>query len=191
MNRIRIRRALVRHSPILGIALLVAACAGSAGGIKVTDAWARNSPATASAGAAYLVIENPGTAADALLGASSPAAKTVEVHETVDMSSSAPSSSGMPAASGGMGSTAPSASGGMDSPMPAASGGTSSGPMMGMQKVDRVEIPAGGRLELKPGSYHIMLIGLTQDLKVGDRIEITLRFEKAGEITVSAEVRAS
>jgi len=46
-------------------------------------------------------------------------------------------------------------------------------------------------VELKPGSYHIMLIGLKQDLKPGDRIEITLRFEKAGEIKVNAPVRES
>ena len=74
--------------------------------------------------------------------------------------------------------------------MPAASAGMSSGGMMGMQKVDRVEVPAGGKLELKPGSYHIMLIGLNQELKVGDKIDITLKFEKAGDVKVTAEVRA-
>ena len=169
MNHVPTRRALAQHSTILAIALLVAACSGSAGGIKVTGAWARSSPARASAGAAYLVIENPGSAADALIGASSPAARTVEVHETVDLGSAAPAGSGMPAASGGM----------------------SSGGMMGMRKVDRVEIPAGGRLELKPGSYHLMMIGLTRDLKAGDTIELTLTFEKAGEMKVTAEVRAS
>ena len=63
--------------------------------------------------------------------------------------------------------------------------------MMGMQPIARLEIPAGGSVELKPGSYHIMLIGLKQDLKVGDSIEITLKFEKAGEIKVTAAVRES
>ena len=74
---------------------------------------------------------------------------------------------------------------------PAASGGMGSGGMLGMRPVDRVEIPAGGTLELKPGSYHIMLIGLNQDLKVGDSIEITLKLEKAGDVKVTAEVRAN
>jgi len=140
---------------------LLAGCSGStaspSGGITVTDAWARSSSAMAGAGAAYATITNAGSAADALIGASSPAARTVEVHETVVM--------GSPDASGGG--------------------------MMGMQPVARVEIPAGGSLQLKPGSYHVMLIGLVKDLKPGDTIELTLKFEKAGQITVTAQVRAS
>ena len=63
--------------------------------------------------------------------------------------------------------------------------------MMGMRPVARVEIPAGGSLQLKPGSYHVMLIGLARDLAVGDTIDLTLTFEKAGSITVKAQVRAS
>jgi copper(I)-binding protein len=61
--------------------------------------------------------------------------------------------------------------------------------MLGMQKIDRLEIPAGGSVELKPGSYHLMLIGPTQELTVGDTIEMTLDFEKAGPVKVTAEVR--
>ena len=60
---------------VLALALVVAACGGGSGGISITDAWARNSPAAASAGAAYMVIENTGSAADALIGASSAVAK--------------------------------------------------------------------------------------------------------------------
>ena len=170
---ISVRRALARLVPVLALALVVAACGSSGDGIKVTDPWVRNSPMVASAGAAYMVIENTGSAADALIGASSTVAKSTEVHETVEM----PAESMMPAES-----TMP-----MDSP--AASGGMSPGGMLGMRPVERVEIPAGGTLELKPGSYHIMLIGLNQELKVGDTVEITLTLEKAGEIKVTAEVR--
>ena len=36
-----------------------------------------------------------------------------------------------------------------------------------------------------------MLIGLAKDLVVGDTIDLTLTFEKAGPITVKAQVRAS
>jgi hypothetical protein len=52
-----------------------------------------------------------------------------------------------------------------------------------------LDIPAGETVELKPGGYHIMLIGLTRDLKVGDRYELTLHFEKAGEVTLTVDVR--
>jgi len=73
----------------------------------------------------------------------------------------------------------------------ASSGTGTGGSMMGMQKMDRLEIPAGGSVELKPGSYHIMLIGLTRELKAGERIDITLKFEKAGDVKVTAEVRGN
>ena len=145
------------------VAATVAACStGGNASIKVTNPWARASSAMAAAGAAYMTIQNTGSATDALVGASSPAARTVEVHETVAMGS----------------------------PAPSASGGTAGG-MMGMQPVARLEIPAGGSVELKPGGYHIMLIDLTKDLNAGATIEITLTFEKAGKVTVSAEVRES
>lgn len=51
------------------------------------------------------------------------------------------------------------------------------------------EIPAGGSVELKPGGKHVMLMGLTAPLKVGDKIEITLNFEKAGAIKIQVPVR--
>jgi periplasmic copper chaperone A len=160
-------RALGLTAAAVLAAATLAACSSAAspspaGGIAVTGAWARASSATAAAGAAYMTITNSGSAADAVVGAASPAAATVEVHETYVM--------GSPAASGGM--------------------GMGSG-AMGMRPIPRLEIPANGSVELKPGSYHIMLIGLTKDLVVGEKIEITLTFEKAGKVTVTAEVRAS
>ena len=47
-----------------------------------------------------------------------------------------------------------------------------------------INIPANGNLSLKPGSYHIMLSGLDKDLKLGDKIEVTLEFSKNKSITV-------
>jgi hypothetical protein len=168
-------RVLSRLAPIALVALLVAACSGAAGDVKVSEPWARTSPMVAGAGAAYMVIENPGSAADFLLGGSSDVAKAVEVHETVAMESVAPmESTGM---------------GGMESPMASDGGMATGGSMMGMQKMDRLEIPAGGSVELKPGSYHIMLIDLTRELKAGEKIDLTLNFEKAGDVKVTAEVR--
>jgi copper(I)-binding protein len=61
--------------------------------------------------------------------------------------------------------------------------------IMRMQKVDGVEIPANGKVELKPGGYHIMLINLKQDLKAGEKVPFTLVFEKNGEINLEAEIR--
>ncbi len=169
-----------RLAALLAVVVIAGACSsGSAGvagsgSIEVSDAWARTSPMIEGAGAAYLVIKNTGSEADALIGASSPAAKTTEVHETYVVEAS-------PAASmdGGMASPAASTEAGMGS------GGT----MMGMRPIPRLDIPAGGTVELKPGSYHIMLIELVAPLKVGDKIDITLTFEKAGEIKVTAEVK--
>jgi copper(I)-binding protein len=62
--------------------------------------------------------------------------------------------------------------------------------VMSMRPVDAVDIPAGGTSELKPGSFHIMLVGLMRDLNAGEQIPITLVFENAGKITIDAEVRA-
>jgi periplasmic copper chaperone A len=61
--------------------------------------------------------------------------------------------------------------------------------VMKMRPVDAVAVPAGGKAELKPGSYHIMLLDLKRPLKVGDTFPLTLTFERAGatEVTVTVE----
>lgn len=51
------------------------------------------------------------------------------------------------------------------------------------------EVPAKGRLELKPGGKHLMFVGLASPLEEGKEVEITLVFEKAGEMTVKAPIR--
>lgn len=51
------------------------------------------------------------------------------------------------------------------------------------------EVPANGRLELKPGGKHMMFVGLTAAVTVGSEIEITLVFEQAGELTIKAPVK--
>ena len=61
--------------------------------------------------------------------------------------------------------------------------------MMMMEKVDKVALPTGARVELKPGSYHLMLIGLKRPLTPGQTVDITLEFERAGKIKTRAEVR--
>ncbi len=51
-----------------------------------------------------------------------------------------------------------------------------------------IEIPAHGSAELKPLGLHVMLMGLKEPLKKGDTLDLTLVFEKAGEVPVKATV---
>jgi copper(I)-binding protein len=64
------------------------------------------------------------------------------------------------------------------------------GDVMRMRQVDAIELPAGQTVELKPGGLHLMLMGLKAPLKAGDSVPVTLRFEKAGEVTVQLKVEA-
>jgi periplasmic copper chaperone A len=64
------------------------------------------------------------------------------------------------------------------------------GDVMKMRRVDAVEVPAGGMAALEPSGYHIMLIGLAQPLKEGERFPLTLTFRVAGEVTVEVKVEA-
>ena len=56
---------------------------------------------------------------------------------------------------------------------------------------DGLEIPAGAKVELKPGSYHVMFMGLTTGIKEGDTVKVTLKFEKAGEVEVEMPAQAA
>ncbi len=66
--------------------------------------------------------------------------------------------------------------------------------VMKMRQVPAIDLPAGTPVDLKPGGYHIMLMGLTHQLNAGDKIPVTLIFENTAkqqsDITVQAEVRA-
>jgi periplasmic copper chaperone A len=64
------------------------------------------------------------------------------------------------------------------------------GGVMKMRAAQALGIGAGGKLELKPGGYHLMLVDLKQPLKAGDTFPLTLTFERAGTIEVSVEVEA-
>jgi len=59
---------------------------------------------------------------------------------------------------------------------------------MRMRQVNQIDIPANGTAELKPGSYHIMLIGLEKDLKAGTTETLTLTFSDGSRKTVEALV---
>jgi copper(I)-binding protein len=67
------------------------------------------------------------------------------------------------------------------------------GSMMRMNAVDRLALPAGKAVDLKPGGYHVMLMDLVKPLTDGDTVPLQLTFEdKAGKkqrVEVKAVVR--
>jgi len=129
-----------------GLALSLAAQAHdyTLGELHIAHPWARTTVPGQPAGGAYLNIENRGKQSDTLLGATSPNAKSVEIH-TMSMD----------------------------------------GNVMKMREVDSIEIKPSEKITMTPGNgYHIMLIGLSQPLKSGDKIPLTLKFEKGGKIDV-------
>jgi len=68
---------------------------------------------------------------------------------------------------------------------------TMDGGVMRMRPVSGgLAIPAGGRIALKPGGYHLMLIGLKQPLRRGAMVPVTLDFAKAGSLKLSFRVES-
>lgn len=63
------------------------------------------------------------------------------------------------------------------------------GDVMRMRKVEQIAVPAGGRVELKPGGLHVMLIDLVKPLAAGETVSLTLKLADGTEIAVSAPVR--
>ena len=65
--------------------------------------------------------------------------------------------------------------------------------VMKMRQVPAIELPAGKVVELKPGSYHVMLMNLQKPVSVGDTVSLTLSFEgkdgKRETVEVQAPVR--
>lgn len=67
---------------------------------------------------------------------------------------------------------------------------TMEGSVMKMRAIPGIEIPTGQTLSLKPGSYHVMLIDLKQQIKDGDTVPITLVFEGLDKKQQSVEIKA-
>jgi hypothetical protein len=51
-----------------------------------------------------------------------------------------------------------------------------------------IEVPAHGTAALSPAGLHVMLVDLKSPLKTGDSFPLTLKFEKAGEMTINVPV---
>ena len=68
---------------------------------------------------------------------------------------------------------------------------TIEGNLMKMRAIPALEIPAGATVTLGSGGYHVMLVNLAHPLTVGSSVPLTLTFERAGSIDVSAPVEAA
>lgn len=62
--------------------------------------------------------------------------------------------------------------------------------VMKMRQVPSVALPAGQTVELRPGSYHIMLIDLHGQVKEGEQVPLTLTFEGADGQRSTLEIQA-
>ena len=61
--------------------------------------------------------------------------------------------------------------------------------IMRMRRVPLIHIPRHSQAVLKPGSYHVMFIGLKTAFKEGDMVMVKLKFEKAGEILLHMPIK--
>jgi periplasmic copper chaperone A len=62
--------------------------------------------------------------------------------------------------------------------------------VMTMRQLDTgLTIEPGKTVKLAPGGYHLMMTDLKNPLKQGDKVPVTLEFEKAGKVRVTFEVQ--
>jgi copper(I)-binding protein len=57
-----------------------------------------------------------------------------------------------------------------------------------MQVLDEVDVPAGETVTFRPGGLHLMLVVPDETVQRGGTFELTLRFDRSGELTVPVEV---
>ncbi len=60
--------------------------------------------------------------------------------------------------------------------------------MMMRELKEGMPLPAGQKVELKPGGNHIMLLAVTEPLKAGDSVPLTLTFASAAPVEITATV---
>jgi copper(I)-binding protein len=119
-----------------------------AGELTIAHPYARATVPNQPTGAAYMTIENTGKNVDKLIGATSPIAKSVQLHSM-----------------------------------------SMQGNVMKMREASEIELKPSTKTEMKPGDgYHLMLFGLKQPLKAGDKFPVTLTFEQAGKAEISVWV---
>ena len=63
------------------------------------------------------------------------------------------------------------------------------GGKMSMSPVKKMDVPAKGKLELKPGSFHVMLFDVKKKIADGEKISLTFTFDDGSKVTTEAQVR--
>ena len=61
--------------------------------------------------------------------------------------------------------------------------------LMGMRHVDYLVIPSKSTVELKPGSFHVMLIGLNNNIFTNEEVKIVFYFKNNGQISTIIKVK--
>jgi copper(I)-binding protein len=62
--------------------------------------------------------------------------------------------------------------------------------VMTMRPLDKgLTIDPGKTVKLAPGGYHLMIMDLKSPFKQGDKVPVTLEFEKAGKVMLSLDVQ--
>lgn len=62
--------------------------------------------------------------------------------------------------------------------------------MMRMRRVPELTLEAGETVVFQPGGYHLMMFGVKNEFKPGDRVEFTLHFSDGDSVSFDAEVRS-
>jgi copper(I)-binding protein len=63
--------------------------------------------------------------------------------------------------------------------------------VMKMRKEESFALPAKGTLTFAPGGSHLMLFGLSPEVKPGTKVPLTFRFKSGATVTLDAEARAA
>ena len=63
------------------------------------------------------------------------------------------------------------------------------GDVMQMDMLSSVPLGANGDVEFAPGGLHVMLVGLKQDIEVGDKIELVLHFKNYEDIKLKVPAK--
>ncbi|MGH7885311.1 MAG: copper chaperone PCu(A)C [Thermodesulfobacteriota bacterium] len=58
-----------------------------------------------------------------------------------------------------------------------------------MKMIKNIKISSGETLELSPGSYHLMIMGIKNSMKEKDKVTFELNFQKQGKVIVDASIR--
>lgn len=64
------------------------------------------------------------------------------------------------------------------------------GETMQMRRVQKIELPPGGKVELKPGGLHLMFFDVKRPLRAGETVRLRLRFERAAPVDLEVPIKA-